>query len=249
MRLAVVWMVLTSALWGKSHLLFFSKKDAVSKVQIFGQRSSGTNYLQALIEKNFPDFAIDFRYGWKHYPCWQNPSWKREYGPHFSPYYLDLVDNSSYLFIFIVRDPYDWLRSFYQHAHNVSFRVDRPSFYAFITSPWYVEHEDDLQRIFQTHLCKQSQVTSKNDWIVQHFKKPLLHDSLSSAFWDINPDTFSYFPNVLALRAARLRTFFTIAQKVDNMCFIRYEDLRDFPEEICKVSIKKSAAFFSNQLV
>ena len=38
----------------------------ISKVQIYGERCSGTNYLESLIKLNF-NVEITWLYGWKHF--------------------------------------------------------------------------------------------------------------------------------------------------------------------------------------
>lgn len=204
----------------------------ISSIQIFGERCSGTNYLQSLINNNFLNVDLNFRYGWKHYPCWQNSAWKKIYSPHFSKYYLDLIDNEDYLFIFIVRNPYDWLQSFYTNPHNVSSRVNRNTFHSFISSEWYTEENETIQWILKNHKASPIGVHSKNDWVCRYFFNPHLHRELSTVFWDINPMKMSSFPNVLALRTARFENFIRIYTKVSNACIIQYEKLRDCPSEV-----------------
>lgn len=71
------------------------------KVTIFGERCSGTNYLQKLLLKNF-NVEIVWNYGWKHWPGFNN------------------LDNSDdVLFICIFRNPVDWLNSFFEKHHEI----------------------------------------------------------------------------------------------------------------------------------
>ena len=39
----------------------------MKKYTIYGERCSGTTYLQTLIETNFQGCAITWEYGWKHF--------------------------------------------------------------------------------------------------------------------------------------------------------------------------------------
>ena len=204
-----------------------SNQQNISAIQLFGQRCSGTNYLQTLLTRNVREVSLDYRYGWKHYPCWHDTSWKEAYKMHFNPYYLDLIDSEHYLFIFIVRNPYEWAYSFYNHPHNVSCRVDRSSFSSFLSSTWYTEHEHKMQEILENNRVGPEGVQFRNDWISVYFSKPEAHQGLSTGFWDLEPTGLSYFKNVLALRTARLENFLKIAEKVGNVCIIKYEMLRD----------------------
>ncbi len=65
------------------------------KVTIYGERCSGTNYLEELLLLNF-DIELTWEYGWKHF-----------FG------YNDLSNTDDVLFIGIIRNLPDWLNSFY----------------------------------------------------------------------------------------------------------------------------------------
>ena len=74
----------------------------ISKVKIYGERCSGTNYLEILIRKNFK-VQIENQYGFKHFFGFQN---------------LENSDNT--LFICIIRDYHHWLNSFYEKKWHIS---------------------------------------------------------------------------------------------------------------------------------
>ena len=42
-------------------------KNKLKYYTIYGERCSGTNYLQNLIDINFSDVKITYKYGWKHF--------------------------------------------------------------------------------------------------------------------------------------------------------------------------------------
>ena len=78
----------------------------IEKVKIYGERCSGTNYLHALLEKNFNVKIADHIHelGHKHFFGFEN-----------------LSETDNVLFICIVRDPTTWMNSFYQspwHLHS-----------------------------------------------------------------------------------------------------------------------------------
>jgi hypothetical protein len=85
--------------------------NMIRYVQIFGERCSGTNYLAALVRKNFPDVELTQEFGGKHW-------FIRGHGPrgransttdHQCVRTLDDSDNT--LFLVIHRNPFDWVRS------------------------------------------------------------------------------------------------------------------------------------------
>lgn len=72
----------------------------ISKYTIYGERCSGTNYLEDLMTKNF-DIELTWSYGWKHF-----------FG------FADLSNSQDTLFICIVRDIHTWLNSFYEIPYH-----------------------------------------------------------------------------------------------------------------------------------
>ena len=90
----------------------------ITRFTIFGERCSGTNYLQELITTNF-DLEFTSEFGWKHF-------FKDDI------YY----DNETALFIGIIRNPIAWLNSFYQEKHHVP-KENLSSLRAFLFNKWY----------------------------------------------------------------------------------------------------------------
>ena len=75
----------------------------IKKFTIYGERCSGTNYLETIIKMNF-DVDITWEYGWK----------------HFFGIYDDLIkDSDDTLFICIVRNLPDWINSFYRSPYHL----------------------------------------------------------------------------------------------------------------------------------
>ena len=72
----------------------------LKKVTIYGERCSGTNYLEELLLLNF-DVEIIWSYGWKHF-----------FGFH------DLKYSDDVLFIGIIRNLEDWINSLYREKHH-----------------------------------------------------------------------------------------------------------------------------------
>ena len=77
----------------------------ITKVKIFGERCSGTNYLTNLIKENFKVQIIEdnYIYGQKHF---------------FGFHHLENSDNT--LFICIIRDYHSWLNSLWKEKWHIS---------------------------------------------------------------------------------------------------------------------------------
>ena len=73
----------------------------ITKFTIYGERCSGTNYLEKLIENNF-DTKVTWEYGWKHFFGFDN-----------------LKNSDNTLFIGITKNPYDWFNSLYRDQHHL----------------------------------------------------------------------------------------------------------------------------------
>lgn len=90
------------------------------KVQIFGERCSGTNFLHLLIKTNFRDIILTDEYGFKH--LFQKEGLRKEIEP-------DVI------YLIIVRNPYDWLRSLYRVPHHAPKHLNL-KFSKFLRDPW-----------------------------------------------------------------------------------------------------------------
>jgi hypothetical protein len=74
---------------------------------IYGERCSGTNFLESAIKENFV-LEVTWNYGWKHF----FGSYNFEKESHDSN-----IDET--LFIGIIRNPIQWLDSFYKEPHHI----------------------------------------------------------------------------------------------------------------------------------
>ena len=81
----------------------------LKKYTIYGERCSGTNYLEELINLNF-DIQITWEYGWKHFFGFQDNQ---------------LTNSDDTLFICIVRNQIDWINSFYRVKHHLPLTYKR----------------------------------------------------------------------------------------------------------------------------
>jgi hypothetical protein len=91
-----------------------SPEFAIKRVHISGERNSGTTFLECLMQKNFPAVLKTEVYGFKHFLWWFGTPLDAAKLKQFNrPRAVDLSESEDCLFISIVRNPYDWLRSFF----------------------------------------------------------------------------------------------------------------------------------------
>lgn len=95
-------------------------KQPIGRVQIYGERNSGTNYLQHLMERNFCNLKITWQYGWKHF---------LPEGP------IEQADDC--LFLVIHRNPFDWLRSMHKKPHHAALHLRELGISEFIRAEWF----------------------------------------------------------------------------------------------------------------
>ena len=80
----------------------------IKQFTIFGERCSGTNYLEQIMLENF-DINITWNYGWKHF---------------FGFYdFKQTEEENETLFIGIVRHPIYWIDSFFKEQHHLQNRL------------------------------------------------------------------------------------------------------------------------------
>ena len=127
----------------------------IKYIQLFAERCTGSNYLTRLIEYNFK-VKITWQYGWKH--------WYINY---------DLCkDQEDTLFVILVRNPYDQIRSMYITPHHAP-TLTNISFSTFIRKEWQSEdHNKDVFEIennIQTLLSKKMKNFVGLKWVVKNF--------------------------------------------------------------------------------
>lgn len=176
--------------------------EQIRQIQIYGERYSGTNFLQHLLEKNLLDISVNYKFGWKHF--FING---------------DVENASDFLFIIIIRDPFDWLRSLYKHPYHAAPEIKNASFSQFIRHEWWCVWDEDAG------------------------KKPEDPIYGSEMMFERDPSTLNRFPNVIKLRTAKIKNWESLRERTKNHLFIRYEDLRENPEKyINKISSQFSLA-------
>lgn len=176
----------------------------IKKFTVYGERCSGTNYIEDLIKKTF-DLPVTWEYGWKHF-----------FG------FSDLENSDDCLFVAIVRNPYDWLKSLYLQKHHMAATL-RHDFGSFLQKEWY-SFRDMVDKVNGKYY---------NQPRFEDFKyKEIMHDR--------NLNTGERYKNVFEMRDVKNRfLYYELPKKVKNCCFITYDDLKNNPDIILKKMGKK----------
>lgn len=179
--------------------------------QVFGMRCSGTNYLQALLEKNFEDCIRDMRYGWKH-GGFGFPSKTVDPDPVKRHYRESLEPRSApkdHFFLVIYRDPFAWLQSLHRSPHHAPFMVGL-EFSQFIRMRW-----DSYPNI---------------DMRGQDFAK----DRKVRYAVGIVDNSLERFDSVFELRRVKSYRFHRMPDRASNFAYVNYECLAEQPEFVLR---------------
>ncbi|MBW3020332.1 hypothetical protein KY334_03470 [Candidatus Woesearchaeota archaeon] len=187
----------------------------IKKIQIFGERNSGTNYLKSLIKLNFENIDITTEFGWKHWFPFSEGD----------PHYKGKKDSECCLFIVIYRNPFDWLRSFHQNPWHSHFSLKGIKFSKFIRKEWFCMWNDEAN------------IGNNN---------PKYN---SEMLFERDPETNKRFKNVLKLRSSKIKYFQKLKEQVKNICYIRYEDLKDNPDILKDIALKFHIKLKNNSII
>jgi hypothetical protein len=151
----------------------------MKKVTIYGERCSGTNYLEELLILNF-DVEIVWCYGWKHF-----------FG------YSDLSDSDDTLFIGIIRNLEDWINSLYREKHHLPDHLTKTidtylnnTFYSIydnkneIIEDRNIDTGERYKNIFELRLVKNKYLIEKMPNLVKNYCL-ITYDDLLDNFVDI----------------------------------------------------------------
>ena len=148
----------------------------IKYVTIYGERCSGTNYLEELILLNF-DVEITWNYGWKHF-----------FG------FNDLTNTDDVLFIGIVRNLTDWINSLYRERHHLPSELTQ-NVDTFLNNTFYSVHDNQeesmvdrnmetnerYKNIFELRRVKNKFLIKKMPHLVKNYTL-ITHDDLTVNF-------------------------------------------------------------------
>lgn len=181
----------------------------IHNFMVFGERCSGTNYLEQLISHNF---NIKYKpiFGNKHFFC-------------FNDY--NHTDLQNFLILGIIRNPIDWINSFSKELYHIPDH-NKP-LNKFLTNPFYsICNEITTTNPFQQNLNKNTFISKRNN-------KEIINKR------DLNYINHKIYKNIFELRYFKNHYLIRVLpKKVPNYILITYESIlnnyNDFLKHIQK---------------
>ncbi|MDQ2089176.1 hypothetical protein [Marimonas arenosa] len=159
----------------------------IDRFQVFGERRSGTNALERFLSEN-TRLARSRDFGWKHgFPVFP-------------------VLPRCCLFVVVVRDPFDWLKSFYRAPFEADPALADLEFSEFLRSEW--------KSLFTPY---------KSGWKGHGYALDLQVGRGEELQADRNPITGARFANVVEMRRLKLAGHLSLLARGINAVALRYE--------------------------
>jgi hypothetical protein len=173
----------------------------IKEFTIFGERNSGTKYLERVLRDNLTiNFTKDF--GFKHWYIKGLDPRGRSNTTTDNECLKPIDDDSAHntLFIITVRNPFDWVVAMYKKPYCIK-EADTTSLIKFLKSP-YIAYEQG---------------------------RPPDHNESSKTPWHLDPQTNTYFieesNHIITLRNEKNNHFLSLMNKVRYCAIIRQECL------------------------
>jgi hypothetical protein len=173
----------------------------IKKIIIYGERCSGTNFLEKAILENF-DVEISWEQGSKHFFC-------------FNDYNKRNFDDT--LYIGIIRDPIYWINSFSKELHHIP-EINRKSLKNFLFNEFYsVNDEIEAAPKLQTVLFNNKPRNVYRYSVMMEDLNYITHKKYKNIF-ELRKLKNDYLMNIMPT-------------KVKNYVLINYENLLNNYEE------------------
>jgi len=185
------------------------------KVTIYGERCSGTNYLEQLLLLNF-DVEIIWDYGWKHF-----------FG------HSDLTNTDDIVFIGIVRNLYDWINSFYKEKHQLPMHLHNRD--SFLSSEFYSIDEVGKEIMEDRHIKTKDRY--KDIFELRHVKNSFLVDTMPTLVKNYCLITHDNLLNHFNITMNKLKMYLPIKTKIPM-------NIKFYKNEKNKIYVKSNIIFF-----
>lgn len=137
------------------------------RIQIFGQRCSGTNALARLLQTNLGKDVLTEAYGFKHW-----------FVPDQTLFHDDV------LVLIIARNAFDWLRSLHRQPWHAHPELKALAFGDFIRAPWHSYWDGEFGGIGKTHPMRGSEMRHERDPTTgERFVNPIAKRTAKLAHW------------------------------------------------------------------
>lgn len=121
-------------------------RQPIRRIQIYGQRCSGTHAIARTIDMNFGDEVPTRDYGFKH---WFVPD--------------QVLFRDDVLVLAIARNAFDWLRSLHRQPWHAHPELKRLPFSDFVRSPWHSYWDDEFWGIGEGHPLRGREMMHERD--------------------------------------------------------------------------------------
>jgi hypothetical protein len=167
---------------------------------IYGERCSGTNFLMHSLENNF-DINFTSEYAWKHF-----------FG-HYDFDNLSEENNNETLFIGIIRNPIEWINSFYKNMHHIPIE-NKLNIRTFLFNTFYSVYGDNSEIIEDRNFLTKERYNNifelrkvKNNFLINDMKNKVKNYILIRY-----EDLRDHYDNVLGF----IQQKFKLVKKNDN---------------------------------
>ena len=132
----------------------------IKKFTIFGERCSGTNFLEQAILQNF-DLEVTWDYGWKHW-----------IGHH---QFQNTEQEDETLFIGIIREPLGWINSFFKKPHHLPHH-NKKNIQSFIHNEFYSLYDHGSENMLDRNYLTKKRY--KNIFECRYYKNKYLIETM-----------------------------------------------------------------------
>lgn len=191
----------------------------INRVCIVGERCSGTTFLHTLLERNLVGCSVTSSdFGWKHgfFRVFGESLLGTDYRNSPDLVKTDQSDIQGTLFIFVIREITEWLKSLNFHRYALQ-EKKHTNFSRTIREPAVTVNDYD-ERVE----------------IVMDRDLPFEFDNLTP-----NIECAKNYPNIIHLRYARMKNYIFLSQFISHVMYVKYEDVQDNASEfVRKISEK-----------
>lgn len=194
----------------------------MQKVTIYGERCSGTNYLEELLLLNF-DIEIVWDYGWKHFFGFNN-----------------LRDTDDVLFIGIIRNLEDWVNSLYREKHHLPSNLTA-DMDTFLTKTFYSIDKTNKEIMNDRNMVTKEKYKNifelrriKNNFLIE--KMPTLVKNYCLITYDDLTNNFINIMNKLRDCGLKIKTHTKFPL---NIAYYKKEKNKLFVKKVNKISKEK----------
>jgi hypothetical protein len=198
---------------------------------IYGERCSGTNFLESAIINNFK-IEVTWNYGWKHF-----------FGNYDFSNRNKEIDET--LFIGIIRDPISWLDSLYKEPHHIPYH-NRLSLNTFLLNEHYstIDNYSSIEEYADRHIITKERYKNifelrkvKNNYLI-YFMPTYVKNYIFIRYEDLK--------NNYEFILSHIQEKFNLIRYDENIPFLKIIKYKGSPEQ---ADYKEKNISFSKEII